>query len=69
MNYFNVFYCQTMFWDAVVDLLRAIWGIKNGEWEGVMATLFRGFWIIFPGVAFHNTRDYLNSVRMAKIAQ
>ncbi|KAH7677171.1 Triacylglycerol lipase protein [Dioscorea alata] len=69
MNYFNVFYGQAMFWDAVVDLLRAIWGIKDGEWEGVMAIFYRGFWMIFPGVAFHNTRDYLNSVRMAKIAQ
>ena len=69
MNYFNVFYCQIMFWDAVVDLLRAIWAIWDGESEGVMAIFFRFLWISFPGVAFHNTRDYLNSARMAKIAQ
>ncbi|KAJ0978910.1 hypothetical protein J5N97_014384 [Dioscorea zingiberensis] len=66
-NYFNILYGLIMFWGAVVDLLRAIWEITGGEWEGFTAIFLRLFWTICPGVGFHNTRDYLNSVRMATL--
>ncbi|KAH7677170.1 Triacylglycerol lipase protein [Dioscorea alata] len=61
-NYFNVLYILVKFWGAIEDFLRAIW-----VGEGFIATLNRLIWIIFPGVAFHNTKNYVNASKKAKI--
>ena len=64
-NYFNVLYCQIMFWGAVEDFFKSLPGIWIGL-NGFIETLFRLFWIIFPGVAFHSMKNYINATVNAK---
>ncbi|KAJ0978907.1 hypothetical protein J5N97_014381 [Dioscorea zingiberensis] len=61
-NYFNIWNIVVKFWGAIEDFFLAIW-----EWEGFISILARFIWIMLPGVAFHNTKNYVNATRKAKI--
>ncbi|KAJ0981016.1 hypothetical protein J5N97_009271 [Dioscorea zingiberensis] len=70
-NYFDPLYMISMYFWAWVDLLRAlIIGVTEGKdfREGYISILYRMTGLVVPGIASHSPRDYVNSGRLAKIA-
>ncbi|RRT57709.1 hypothetical protein B296_00037946 [Ensete ventricosum] len=70
-NYFlEPQYAPRMYLSAWGDLFRAFFiGYTAGKdfKEGTVSILFRLTGLVLPGIACHSPRDYVNSVRLAKI--
>ncbi|TVU50054.1 hypothetical protein EJB05_01409 [Eragrostis curvula] len=70
-NYFNPKYLASKYGNAVGDLVKGafLW-LKEGRGyrEGLVSLLYRALGLIVPGVASHSPRDYVNAVRLGRVA-
>uniref|UniRef100_A0ACD6A4K4 Uncharacterized protein n=1 Tax=Avena sativa TaxID=4498 RepID=A0ACD6A4K4_AVESA len=70
-NYFDSRYALSMYGNALGDLVKAmfLW-VKAGRdyREGAVSLHFRATGLLVPGVASHSPHDYVNAVRLGRIA-
>ncbi|KAL5203308.1 hypothetical protein ABZP36_014260 [Zizania latifolia] len=70
-NYFDPKYLLSMYGNAWGDLFKGmfLW-LKEGHGyrEGAVCIAFRAVGLVLPGLASHSLRDYVNAVRLGRIA-
>ncbi|KAF0925702.1 hypothetical protein E2562_017266 [Oryza meyeriana var. granulata] len=70
-NYFNPKYVLSMYGNAWGDLFKGmfLW-VKEGKdyREGAVSIVFRAAGLLFPGLASHSPRDYVNAIRLGRVA-
>jgi pimeloyl-ACP methyl ester carboxylesterase len=70
-NYFDPRYLLSMYGNALGDLVKGafLW-VRAGEdyREGPVSLLYGASGLIIPGLASHSPRDYVNGVRLGRIA-
>ncbi|CAM0957702.1 unnamed protein product [Alopecurus aequalis] len=70
-NYFDPRYLLSMYGNALGDLVKGafLW-VKAGKdyREGPVSLLYRASGLLLPGLASHSPRDYVNAVRLGRIA-
>uniref|UniRef100_A0A0D9WCY9 Fungal lipase-type domain-containing protein n=1 Tax=Leersia perrieri TaxID=77586 RepID=A0A0D9WCY9_9ORYZ len=70
-NYFDPRYLMSMYGNAWGDLIKAIFlGWKEGKdfREGIVSIVYRAAGVLFPGLASHSPRDYVNAIRLGRVA-
>jgi hypothetical protein len=70
-NYIDPRYLLSMYGNAWGDLFKGafLWMKEGKDYrEGAVSLLYRATGLIVPGIASHSPRDYLNAVRLGKIA-
>ncbi|CAM0957703.1 unnamed protein product [Alopecurus aequalis] len=70
-NYFDPRYLVSMYGNALGDLVKGafLWVREGRDYrEGLVSLLYRGFGLVIPGLASHSPRDYVNGVRLGRIA-
>ena len=71
-NYFDPLYAIVMYACAWIDLIKALlMVVTEGEEfaENYVSILYRMSGLLFPGIACHSPRDYVNGGRLSKISQ
>ncbi|XP_062181716.1 triacylglycerol lipase OBL1-like [Phragmites australis] len=70
-NYFDPRYLLSMYGNAWGDLFKGafLWAKEGKDYrEGAVSLLFRAAGLVIPGLASHSCRDYVNAVRLGRIA-
>ncbi|KAL6897753.1 hypothetical protein ACP4OV_006712 [Aristida adscensionis] len=70
-NYFDPRYLLSMYGNAWGDLFKGafLWAKEGGDYrEGAVSLLYRAAGLLVPGLASHSPRDYVNAVRLGRIA-
>uniref|UniRef100_M8B2Z1 Uncharacterized protein n=1 Tax=Aegilops tauschii TaxID=37682 RepID=M8B2Z1_AEGTA len=70
-NYFDPRYVLSKYGNAVGDLVKGafLWASAGRDYrEGLCSLLYRCGGLIFPGFASHSPRDYVDAVRLGRIA-
>ncbi|EMS67155.1 hypothetical protein TRIUR3_35361 [Triticum urartu] len=70
-NYFDPRYLLSMYGNALGDLLKGafLWTRAGKDYrEGPVSLLYRASGLLVPGLASHSPRDYVNAVRLGRIA-
>uniref|UniRef100_A0A0D3G3D2 Fungal lipase-type domain-containing protein n=1 Tax=Oryza barthii TaxID=65489 RepID=A0A0D3G3D2_9ORYZ len=70
-NYFNPKYIVSMYGNAWGDLFKAmfLWAKEGKDYrEGPVSIVYRAAGLLFPGLASHSPRDYVNAIRLGHVA-
>lgn len=70
-NYFDPRYLLSMYGNALGDLVKGafLWTRAGKDYrEGPVSLLYRASGLLIPGLASHSPRDYVNAVRLGRIA-
>ncbi|KAL6608241.1 hypothetical protein ACP70R_041304 [Stipagrostis hirtigluma subsp. patula] len=70
-NYFDPRYMMSMYGNALGDLFKGafLWTKEGKDYrEGAVSLLYRAAGLLVPGLASHSPRDYVNAVRLGRIA-
>ncbi|XP_044356148.1 triacylglycerol lipase OBL1-like [Triticum aestivum] len=70
-NYFDPRYLLSMYGNALGDLVKGafLWTKAGKDYrEGPVSLLYRASGLLVPGLASHSPRDYVNAVRLGRIA-
>uniref|UniRef100_A0A0E0KYM0 Fungal lipase-type domain-containing protein n=1 Tax=Oryza punctata TaxID=4537 RepID=A0A0E0KYM0_ORYPU len=70
-NYFNPRYIVSMYGNAWGDMFKAmfLWAKEGKDYrEGAVSIVYRTAGLLFPGLASHSPRDYVNAIRLGRVA-
>ncbi|XP_062232420.1 triacylglycerol lipase OBL1-like [Phragmites australis] len=70
-NYIDPRYLLSMYGNAWGDLFKGafLWAKEGSDYrEGAVSLLYRAAGLLVPGVASHSPRDYVNAIRLGRIA-
>jgi pimeloyl-ACP methyl ester carboxylesterase len=69
-NYFDPRYLVSKYSNALGDLVKGafLWAKEGRDYrEGAVSLLYRASGLVFPGLASHSPRDYVNAVRLGRV--